>query len=495
MKKKYCAILMEKIVLEEGIYNLYKPLCSIVGEIEHNRLIKENGNQIPSIELIESENKYCFDNEIVLEELDKFYDSSIYSKEEQLEKYFEDYSRIIYITEYNYKIGKLDIHQIDLENLKENKEINYEFFKNLDNKTDYIKMKENITRLLNIYDEKYSVESHEKKQKELEDIFKLETKSLDIKYLYDETRKVVKGQDHVIRDILTSIQIDEYAKRPSERNRCLIVGKTGTGKTEIIRTIGKLVDRPFIRTDSTQITVAGYVGGTIEGNILAPLLALAKGNLEIAERGIVALDEIDKKGSSSNDDVAGRGVLNSLLPFLDGTEFNVKYNNRTYRFDTSKLSIYALGAFTNILEYKDKSIIGFNKTKEKQNRNYTLDDFTKIGMMPNEFIGRFPILSIMNDLDEDTLIEILTSSINSPLLFYKNFFKDNYNIEFNYTDEYIKKVAEKSILLDTGARSLKRIIEESINELRWQIMTSNSKYREVILTDETINNPKIYKLK
>ncbi len=490
---KYCAILMEKIVLEEGVFCLYKPVCYILGEIKDNKFIKEDGKVIPSIETIENyENKYCFDNEIKLETLDEFYSNKIYKIEEQCEKYFEDYSRIVYIAEYNYKIGKLDIHEIDLENLKE-EQINYEFFEKLDNKNDYLKMKENLNSLLKIYDEKYDVKDHDTRQKELEEVFKPKKTSMDINYLYEETKKVVKGQDKVIKDVLTSIKIDEFAKRPSERNRCLIVGNTGTGKTEIIRTIGNLIDRPFVRTDSTQITVAGYVGGTIEGNILLPLLSLANGNLEVAEHGIVALDEIDKKGSSSNDDVAGRGVLNSLLPFLDGTEFNVKYNNKVYRFNTSKLSVYALGAFTNVLEYKGKKTIGFNKKEDIT--SYTLEDFTKIGMMPSEFIGRFPILSIMNDLDLNTLIEILESSTNSPLLFYKEFFKQNYNIDFNYDDGFITEVAKKSIELNTGARSLKRIVEESINELRWQIMTSNSKYSEVILTEETINNPKIYKLK
>lgn len=505
MKERYCSILMKKETLGND-YFLYKPIDIIEGTLNDDIFETNMGKEYLAMYdavLSKSEYEYCFANAIKIDELNKMYGLDGTDICDQLARYYEDYNSLIYIGHVSLDNSKIETKEIDLYNLDKSlltEEITPEKFSNilmsfLGEKEEYIKIKEEMLNLFNHYDNKYKIESisYKKKEQELNEVFKEEKKTLNVKELYEETKKIVKGQDEAIKDIVASIEIDSYAKNPSERNRCLIVGKTGCGKTEIIRTIGNLVDRPFVRTDSTQITVAGYVGGTIEGNILLPLLSMCNGNLEKAENGIVALDEIDKKGSSSNDDVSGRGVLNSLLPFLDGTEFNVKYNNRTYRFDTSKLTVFALGAFMNILDYQTKNVLGFNN-QIVEKKEITLDDFSKIGMMPNEFIGRFPVLVMMNELTLDNYIDILVNSKNSGLKFYENYFKEIHNVNLKYTDKFIEEVAKKAMDLKLGARSLKRIIEDSIKDVRWNIMTSDCQHNEIILNEETVNNPKIYKI-
>ncbi len=510
MKEKYCAILMQKETLGND-YFLYKPVDIIEGTLNNDIFETNMRREYLSMNdaiLSKSEEDYCFANAIELYKLNQMYGINNENMNEQLARYYEDFNTLIYIGHVNALNTKIDTQEFDLYNLDKSfslenitpKQFSDLMLNFLNSKEEYIELKNAIFDIIKKYDEKYEIKDnlkekiHLEREKELNEIFKEEKKFLNVKDLYDQTKKVVKGQDEAIKKIVSAIKIDGFAKIPSERNRCLIVGKTGCGKTEIIRTIGSIIDKPFVRTDSTQITVAGYVGGTIEGNILLPLLSMCNGDLSRAENGIVALDEIDKKGSSSNDDVSGRGVLNSLLPFLDGTEFNVKYNNRNYRFDTSKLTVFALGAFMNILDYETKNIIGFNKNQVEK-KEITLDDFSKIGMMPSEFIGRFPVLVMMNELKLNDYIDILTNSKNSSIQFYERFFSEEYNIKLNYTDSFIEEVARKAMNLKTGARSIKRIIEDSIEDVRWKVMTNECQYREIILDEQTVNNPKIYKIK
>ena len=510
MKEKYCAILMQKETLGND-YFLYKPVDIIEGTLNNDIFETNMRREYLSMNdaiLSKSEEDYCFANAIELYKLNQMYGINNENMNEQLARYYEDFNTLIYIGHVNALNTKIDTQEFDLYNLDKSfslenitpKQFSDLMLNFLNSKEEYIELKNAIFDIIKKYDEKYEIKDnlkekiHLEREKELNEIFKEEKKFLNVKDLYYQTKKVVKGQDEAIKKIVSAIKIDGFAKIPSERNRCLIVGKTGCGKTEIIRTIGSIIDKPFVRTDSTQITVAGYVGGTIEGNILLPLLSMCNGDLSRAENGIVALDEIDKKGSSSNDDVSGRGVLNSLLPFLDGTEFNVKYNNRNYRFDTSKLTVFALGAFMNILDYETKNVIGFNKNQVEK-KEITLDDFSKIGMMPSEFIGRFPVLVMMNELKLNDYIDILTNSKNSSIQFYERFFSEEYNIKLNYTDSFIEEVARKAMNLKTGARSIKRIIEDSIEDVRWKVMTNECQYREIILDEQTVNNPKIYKIK
>ncbi|MDD3453154.1 MAG: AAA family ATPase [Bacilli bacterium] len=336
----------------------------------------------------------------------------------------------------------------------------------------------------------------EKQQKKYEEIFDNNVQ-YDVKNIYEEICKSVIGQEEAIKDVVTTVVMDKYSKKASDKTRCLLVGPTGTGKTKIISTISEQFNLPFIHVDSTQLTAQGYVGGKLEDK-LSQLLMKANGDLEKAENGIFVFDEIDKKGSSSNDDVSGRAVLNMILPFIDGTDYTINYNNKVIKFNTSRLTIFAAGAFTSVFNGKkslSKNAIGLTATFDKKEDNIELKpmDFVKYGLIPDEFIGRFPIISQLNKMTETILKDILVKSNTSPLLIEKEKLK-NFNIDLLYDDQFIDAVAKKAISLEIGARSLKSIIENTIKEARFQVLCNLNIYDTITLTKETVENNKVYKL-
>lgn len=324
---------------------------------------------------------------------------------------------------------------------------------------------------------------------------------LDILSVYKKMLEEVVGQDDIIKKILMTVDKNAYANLypDSSENRyhILIVGPTGSGKTRMMRCLQRNLNWPLVRIDTTQITMNGYHGGTIEDNILRPLLVQANGNLELAQRGIVNLDELDKKGSKDNQDVAGRGVLNSFLPFLDGTTYDVKYKSENYLFDTSNLTVLATGAFMELLNQENKNSIGFVSTMNLDN-TISKEILEKKGDIPIEFLGRFPSLVQMRELSADDLKEILLKPKTSPLTFRYNYLLDCYNVNLKYTDDYLDAIVKKALELKTGGRSLKEIIETSLCIAEWQIIVAKDlvrQYDELIVSGETVENPKKYILR
>jgi ATP-dependent protease Clp, ATPase subunit len=327
----------------------------------------------------------------------------------------------------------------------------------------------------------------------------VEENKLNPKKIYNAIRRTVIGQDESIKSVVSSLILSDYAKNPTDKKNCMITGPTGTGKTEIMRCLGKAIDRPFVNVATTDITVAGYVGGTPEENIILPLIKEAKGDIKKAERGIILLDEIDKKGSDSNSDVSGRGVLNSLLTFIEGTKIDVQYNYSKVSFDTSKLVIYAGGAFTDLEKYSRTTNLGFHPGGgthlDISKSIYTTENLIEIGMMPKEFIARFPNITTLNKLSETDLERILIKSNKSPLTFLIKYFKEELGVNIVYEDSFINAIAKAAHLQNNGARSLSKIIEDMIAVCRWRVMTNPNKYKECILTSAMIENPKKFVLK
>ncbi len=322
---------------------------------------------------------------------------------------------------------------------------------------------------------------------------------LDIKKVYKEMLEEVVGQDDIIKEILMAVEKNIYANLypdgAEDRYHILIVGPSGSGKTRTMRSLQKYLDLPVVRVDTTQITMNGYHGGTIEDNILRPLLVQTNGNLELAKVGIVNLDEIDKKGSKDNQDVAGRGVLNAFLPFLDGTTYEVKYKSEVYTFDTSSLTVLASGAFTDILKQGD-SKIGF-VTASNHDKIISKEILEKKGDIPIEFLGRFPSLAQMRTLSDKDLKEILDKPKTSPLTFRTKYLLDCYNVDLKYENDYLDAIVKKALALGTGARSLKEIVEQSLRIAEWQIIESEGlrQYKELVVLAETVEDPKKYILR
>lgn len=296
----------------------------------------------------------------------------------------------------------------------------------------------------------------------------------DISKMYSAIKKTIISQDEQIMQILTSLfknqkvinsslDLDIIAKL---KENIIVYGSTGTGKTEILKRIANLYKIPIVIEDATSLSEIGYVGRDII-DMLENLYLAAGQDIEKAQKGILVIDEFDKlaeKDKSSKDHVSRIGVQRSLLKLLDGSTFYFKNK----KFDTSRLSIVALGAFTGIVDNDDYS-------------NVSSTDFVNYGIM-RELMGRFSKLIAMNSLSKEDIKKILTESDFSPLNTYRLLF-ESMNIEFSYDEDFIDYIAEKAIALNSGARSLKTVFDDTISSAMFRIFAGE--YSAINLTRPT----------
>ncbi len=309
--------------------------------------------------------------------------------------------------------------------------------------------------------------------------------SFNLKEISKYIKDTVIGQDDHIDRIITEIY--KLTLESDNKSGLLLTGPTGVGKTKILTMLSKKMNRPFLLVDSTQITIAGYVGKSIE-DCLYDLYIRENKDKERVEQAIICFDEIDKKGSSNNKDVSHRAVLNSLLKFLDGTYYTIKGN---VNIDTSNMIFIAAGAFSNV--YKDKgNTIGFFESDNKTDK-ITIDDFIELGGMPDEFMGRLPISIRLNELDKDKLKEILIKSNESPIKKEAELF-GIIGTDLRYDDTYINAVALAAIERKTGARSLTSIVKESTWKAFQDAMDNDYGASTIILTEDTVKNPYNFKV-
>ncbi len=296
----------------------------------------------------------------------------------------------------------------------------------------------------------------------------------DISQMYSAIKKTIISQDEQIMQILTSLfknqkvinsslDLDMIAKL---KENIIVYGSTGTGKTEILKRIANIYKIPIVIEDATSLSEIGYVGRDIT-DMLENLYLAADKDIEKAQKGILVIDEFDKlaeKGNNSHDHVSRIGVQRSLLKLLDGSTFYFKDK----KFDTSRLSVVALGAFTGIVDNDDYS-------------NISSTDFVNYGIM-RELMGRFSKLVAMNSLSKEDIKKILTESDFSPLNTYRLLF-ESMNIEFSYDEDFIDYIAEKAVALNSGARSLKTVFDDTISSAMFRIFAGE--YSAINLTRPT----------
>lgn len=321
----------------------------------------------------------------------------------------------------------------------------------------------------------------------------------DIKWVIEELKKQIINQDETIEKVVSAIAMDRFADRAFDRERILLCGPTGTGKTQIMRSLCSLIDKPYVIVPTTQLTSSGYVGADLE-DYLRELIRLSDGDVEKAESGIVILDEIDKNASDSgrNNDVSFKSVLNALLPFLEDNIYDVPVEKGkghvvpTIRFKTGKLTIFASGSFEDILRKKSKARpMGFSPIKNISENHIgddiTIEDFINAGV-PVELMGRFPIIVWTNPHDENTLKQILIGSTISPLIAEQNKLQ-NINIELTYDESFVDECAKAAIKLGFGARTLKSIVEKAIGKAKFTIIHNLGTYTRIHLTGDAVLNP------
>ncbi len=340
-----------------------------------------------------------------------------------------------------------------------------------------------------------------------------------IKSILDE---YVIGQEHA-KKILSVAVYNHYKRLNSKKenpdveiskSNVLLIGPTGSGKTLLAQTLARLLNVPFAIADATTLTQAGYVGEDVE-NIILKLVQNANDDIAKAQRGIIYIDEIDKISRKSDSasitrDVAGEGVQQSLLKIIEGTIANVppkggrKHPQQNYlQVDTSNILFICGGAFAGIEKIiarrGNEGSIGFGaQIKDAQEKsagevlkNIQPEDLVKYGLIP-EFVGRLPIISTLEELNEDALIQILTEPKNALVKQYKALF-DMEDVELKITDKALIAIAKKAIERKTGARGLRAIMEELLLDLMYEVPDKEN-LSQVIIDEENISKDKPVKL-
>ena len=475
-----CAVLNAKIVGDDRIY--FVPIRVCIGKYDKkNNLFYDylSNSVIPNL----SDSAYLnFDNAFshVTSFLSVFKSSKSLSFNESIQKFLLANRKKVTIARFDdeknmFTFNEYDVDDLDLDDVKVR-------FYNMDRQTEMIL--DSREMLDSIFEQ---LSNSEKSSSDDNDgLVESENKLVRISQLYEDVKTEVISQDEPIKKIITAVYKNLMFDGKEMKSNILIYGSTGVGKTQILRSLSKRVGVPLWIEDMTKYTESGYKGGDVE-DILYNLLENANMNQELAEKSILVLDEIDKKAGTNGDSAVSKSdVLKNLLAIIEGGVFPLQYAGGTIQFDTSKLTIVACGAFTELRESKlsKSKPIGFSGETHNIDTNpeITIEDFQKFGM-PLEFMGRFRTIVQMNELKKEDFIKILKMSTLSPLNRYKAEL-EKLGIAFETSDDLYDKLATYALKCKTGARALNVVVDQLFEDILYEIFDNSESIESLRLSEK-----------